>query len=150
MSFLQNENILKTVHNLGYYIPQKQPKTPKSHSSKSKPKRRSGSAKIMASSDEEAGPSSTAKPVGRPRRKGPTTSTSSAKKPKKISAAFSVRDRVLYAVLSAAEEIVSYDCATIVKIVIDENGSLYSIKLDKDDETIENVSEDLLFNSVEM
>ena len=88
--------------------------------------------------------------MGRPRRKGPTTSTGSAKKPKKISAAFSVRDRVLYAVLSAAEEIVSYDCATIVKIVIDENGSLYSIKLDKDDETIENVSEDLLFNSVEM
>lgn len=100
----------------------------------------------MVSSDEDAGQSSSAKPVGRPRRKTTTT----PKKLKKISAAFSVRDRVLYAVLSSADEIVSYDCATIVKIVIDESGSLYSIRLDKDDSTLDDVTEELLFNSVEM
>ena len=100
--------------------------------------------------EEEAVLSAPAKPVGRPRRTGNTGPSSAAKKAKKISAAFSVRDRVLHAVLSAADEIVSYDCATIVKIVIDESGSLYTIRLDKDDAIVEDVSEELLFNSVEM
>jgi hypothetical protein len=100
--------------------------------------------------EDEVGPSAPVKPVGRPRRTGTTGPSSAAKKAKKISAAFSVRDRVLHAVLSAADEIVSYDCATIVKIVIDESGSLYTIRLDKDDAIVEDVTEELLFTSVEM
>jgi len=72
-----------------------------------------------------------------------------AKKKRTVSNAYDVNDRVLYAILRQdADVIVGYALATVVKIVIDTEGCLYTIHLDRDGTNQEGVEESELCKSV--
>ena len=67
-----------------------------------------------------------------------------AKKQKRITAAYAVNDRVVYGIIDVNTGVVAYHPASIVRIIIDMRNCLYSILLDKGDR-IDNIAETELF-----
>ena len=76
------------------------------------------------------------------------------KKPRAISPAFGVNDRVLYAIYGdtddTKDDIVAYALAIIEKIVINSEGCLYTIKLDRDWSVRDDVEESELTQNVQV
>ena len=110
----------------------------------------------MESDEEDGGYSPPGSSRGRGRGRGGKRSTierssngGSSKKSRTVSPKYGVNDRVLYAILKQdADEIVAYALATVVKIVIDADGCLYTIHLDRDGTNQEGVPESELCKSV--
>ena len=77
-----------------------------------------------------------------------------AKKPRAISPAFGVNDRIMYAIYGETEDtkddIVAYALATIEKIVINSEGCLYTIKIDRDQSLRDGVEESEITQSVQV
>ena len=77
-----------------------------------------------------------------------------AKKPRAISPAFGVNDRILYAIYGETDEtsddIVAYALASIEKIVINSKGCLYTIRIDRDQSVRDDVEESELTQNVQV
>ena len=91
------------------------------------------------------------RPVGRPSKKTQEDGTTPVKKRKQWEEypEFGVNERVLRCVLNGDDAIVGYNCATVVCIMTDKDGSKYKISLDKGGEESD-VPENHLFTSVVM
>ena len=77
-----------------------------------------------------------------------------AKKSRAITPAFGVNDRILYAIYGETDDtkddIVAYALATIEKIVINSEGCLYTIRIDRDGSAREDVEESELTQNVQV